>query len=106
MADEAMPSSRATARNESPAAPTVASWPRARSVISAVSFARARSRAVIRGTSRSLPPGEHCTQARAMLLTPTAGGAHALDCFESTALTLVRGGRDGATRGGGQGPGG
>ena len=41
-----MPISRATARSDSPAAPSVASWRRAISVISRVSSARTRSRAV------------------------------------------------------------
>jgi hypothetical protein len=45
-ADETIPISRATARNDSPAAPSVASWRRAISVISRVSSARTRSRAV------------------------------------------------------------
>ena len=40
-----MPTSRATARSDSAAAPTSASWRRAASVISAVSSARTRSRA-------------------------------------------------------------
>src|SRR4051812_943385 len=46
-----MPSSRATARSDRPAAPTEASCRRAASVISAVSSARTRSRAV-GGTGR------------------------------------------------------
>ena len=41
-----MPSSRATARSDSPSAPVAASWRRASSLISRVSSARARSRAV------------------------------------------------------------
>src|SRR2546430_8242586 len=41
-----MPISRATARSDSPAAPSVASWRRAISVISLVSSARTRSRAL------------------------------------------------------------
>jgi hypothetical protein len=41
-----MPSSRATARSDSPPAPDSASWRRASSLISLVSSVRARSRAV------------------------------------------------------------
>src|SRR5215470_17438582 len=45
-AEETIPSSRATARSDSPFPPTSASWRRASSLISRVSSARARSRAV------------------------------------------------------------
>src|ERR1700722_3953794 len=46
MAEETIPISRATARSFNPAAPSVASWLRAISVISRVSSSRTRSRAV------------------------------------------------------------
>src|SRR5713226_1319417 len=46
MAEETIPISRATARSDSPAAPSVASCRRAISVISLMSSARTRSRAV------------------------------------------------------------
>src|SRR6185312_11481093 len=71
-----MPSSRATARSDSPSAPVAASCRRASSLISLVSSARARSRAVAaRGAVRgeviggSLPFRDHWPETRAVLLT-------------------------------------
>src|ERR1700730_6147655 len=73
-----MPSSRDTSRSESAAAPSRSMRPRATSLTSRVSSARAFSRAV-RGafclavggafTAPMLRGGEHCTQVRRVLLT-------------------------------------
>src|SRR3954468_21136406 len=97
-----MPSSGATARSDRPAAPTVASWARARSVISAVSSARARSRAVVTRPG-CLARSVHAIESAALDTTP--GGGHA-DGIESTAHDRREEIRDGTARGGGQGPGG
>src|SRR5918994_759544 len=62
-----MPISRATARSDSPAAPTSASCRRAAAVISAVSSARARSRAV-----GAMPPNLHVIVGKGPVGTTTA----------------------------------
>src|ERR1035438_8553475 len=68
MAEETIPISRATARSDSPAAPSVASWLRAISVISRVISSRTRSRAVrLAFTPRIL--AEHRHEPRALLLS-------------------------------------
>src|ERR1700690_1561382 len=85
-----MPISRATARSDRPPAPSVASWPRAPSVISRVSSARTRSRAVRLAFTRPILT-ERRHEKRALLLQlspdcpprprpacrPAGGGRHA-----------------------------
>ena len=61
-----MPSSRATARRESPDAPVAANWRRASCLISEVSSARARSLAVLIAVMPlvcqiATPKGEQCS---------------------------------------------
>src|SRR6185312_6384226 len=72
MAEETIPISRATARSDRPPAPSVASWPRATSVISLVSSARTRSRAVrlalLRSASTPVIIAERQHKTRALLL--------------------------------------
>src|ERR1022692_4414737 len=78
IAEETIPISLAIARSDSPAAPSVASWLRAISVISLVISSRTRSRAV----RLAFTPGilaEHRNEPRALLLTHLA-------CGESIAL--------------------
>src|SRR6516165_5180867 len=60
MAEETIPISRATARSDSPEAPSVASCRRAISVISLISSARTRSRAV-RPAFMGASLAEHCS---------------------------------------------
>src|SRR5882724_3912185 len=87
-AEDTMPSSRATARNDMPSAPDTANWRRAASLISLVSTARARSRAVwLVVMSASMP------EARALLKFESTGqfqehwsASRAPVGFESTAL--------------------
>src|SRR3954452_15520844 len=84
MAELTMPSSRATARRDRLSAPTAISCRRASSLISAVSSALARSRAVFAAfTLRTLP--EHRTFVRAPLLTQTPEPC-SLFSSQSTAL--------------------
>src|SRR4029077_999092 len=72
MAEETIPIYRAKARSDRPRAPAVARWPRATSVLSPVSSARTRSRAVrlalLRSVSTPVIIAERQHKTRALLL--------------------------------------
>ena len=72
-----MPTSRATARTDSAAGPTVPSWVRALARIARVRWSRARARA------------EVDAEVDGVLIDPSCLNGRAAECDESTALGIL-----------------